>query len=312
MNTFEYVLAVAEERHLTRAAERLFITQPALTLRLNRLEKELGIKLFDRSKTPIEITREGELYIAEMQKIEAQKERLFRTLHSMSEEQPEHITLGIGLNRGKLVLPVLLPYLKKTEPSLTVQIHEAADGDMEQLIKKGTVDAGILGSAIMSSELFSEVLAKEKLLLAVPAQHPVLAGIDTSGNTLDHPCVLQPEQLNGQVFIMGADSYGLTRFSNLLFSLYHIRPKYILNIGNSETAYLLAATGVGITLTVAGIDSAPFPARLARPIYCVLPNFLLERNVVFACRLARKDEAVLQKVMKRLMELYSGACDQEK
>lgn len=309
MNSFEYILAIAEERHLTHAAEKLFITQPALTLRLNRLEKELGIKLFDRSKTPIEITREGEVYIAEMQKIEAQRERLLRTLHSMSQEQPEHITLGIGLNRGKSILPMLLPYLKKHEPSLTVQICEAADGDMEQLIKKGTVDAGILGSAVMSSELFAETITREKLLLAVPAQHPILSELDTTGNTPQNPCVLQPERLNGQTFIMGNDSFGLTRYINLLFSLYHIKPGYILNISNSETAYLLAAAGEGITLTLAEIAAVPFQQTFPSPVFCVLPNFVLERNVLFACRSARKAEPVLQRVGEHLKKLYSRVPD---
>ena len=63
-----YVLAIAEERNLTRAAKRLFISQPTLTLYLNRLEAELGVKLFDRSKTPIGLTEAGNYYIGEMKK----------------------------------------------------------------------------------------------------------------------------------------------------------------------------------------------------------------------------------------------------
>ena len=304
MNPFEYVLAIAEERHLTRAAEKLFITQPALTLRLNRLEQELGVKLFDRSKTPIEITREGEVYIAEMQKIEARREQLLRTLHSMSQQQPEHITLGIGLNRGKWMLPVLLPHLKKQEASLTVQICEAPDGDMEQLIKKGSIDAGILGSSVMSSELFSEPVAKERLLLAVPPQHPILGNLDVTENSPAHPCVLQPEQLNGQTFIMGSDSFGLTRYTNFLFSLYHIKPGYVFHIGNCETAYLLAAAGMGLTLTLEEIAATSFPQNFKQPAFCILPHFKFERNVLFACRSARKEEPVMKKMRDHLKKLY--------
>ena len=60
---WNYVLAIAEEQNLTRAAKRLFISQPALTLYLNRLEKELGVKLFDRSRTPILLTEAGKYYV---------------------------------------------------------------------------------------------------------------------------------------------------------------------------------------------------------------------------------------------------------
>ena len=65
---WNYVLAIAEEQNLTRAAKRLFISQPALTLYLNRLEKELGVKLFDRSRTPILLTEAGKYYVEQMKK----------------------------------------------------------------------------------------------------------------------------------------------------------------------------------------------------------------------------------------------------
>ncbi len=62
LDKLDYVLALAEERNLTRAARKAFISQPALTNYINRLEEQLGVKLFDRSVTPIEITRAGALF----------------------------------------------------------------------------------------------------------------------------------------------------------------------------------------------------------------------------------------------------------
>ena len=75
---WNYVLAIAEEQNLTRAAKRLFISQPALTLYLNRLEKELGVKLFDRSRTPILLTEAGKYYVEQMKKISAAEQSLRR------------------------------------------------------------------------------------------------------------------------------------------------------------------------------------------------------------------------------------------
>lgn len=69
LDKLDYVLALAEERNLTRAAKKTFISQPALTNYINRLESQLGVKLFDRTVSPIQITRAGALYIERMKKI---------------------------------------------------------------------------------------------------------------------------------------------------------------------------------------------------------------------------------------------------
>ena len=65
----DYVIAVAEEQNLTKAAERLFISQPALTSALNKLDAEFGVKLFDRKRPPVKLTAAGMLYVQEMTKI---------------------------------------------------------------------------------------------------------------------------------------------------------------------------------------------------------------------------------------------------
>ena len=66
-----YIIAIAEERNLTQAAKRLYISQPTLTLYLNRLENELGVKLFDRTKSPVTLTDAGAYYLEKMKKIYA-------------------------------------------------------------------------------------------------------------------------------------------------------------------------------------------------------------------------------------------------
>lgn len=74
MDSFEYILAVAEEKNMTKAAAKLFVTQPALSISINRLEKQLGFKIFDRTKSPIELTSEGSLYIQEIRRIRQEEE----------------------------------------------------------------------------------------------------------------------------------------------------------------------------------------------------------------------------------------------
>ena len=88
MDKLEYVLTLAEERNLTRAAARLFISQPTLTNYINRLESELGIKLFDRTVQPIQVTEAGVVYIEDMKKIKNREEALKQKLESLKQPQP--------------------------------------------------------------------------------------------------------------------------------------------------------------------------------------------------------------------------------
>ena len=83
LDKLDYVLALAEERNLTRAAKKAFISQPALTNYINRLESQLGVKLFDRTVSPIQITRAGSVYIERMKKIQMAENSLFRDRKSV-------------------------------------------------------------------------------------------------------------------------------------------------------------------------------------------------------------------------------------
>lgn len=306
MDQFEYILAVAEERNLTKAAERMFISQPAMTLRIKRLEEELGVKIFDRSKIPLEITPEGEIYLTEMKKIKAMEENLFYTLLSSRHAASRQLVIGMGLNRGRSWLPVLLPALSTMLPQFSFQTRENPDSETEALIKSGSVDIGILSSVTVSQELYAVPLSTEEVFLAVPREHPLVSGTDISANTPEHPCVLQPECLNGQPFILGQLGYGLTRFGNYIFSLHHIKPGYTLNIGNCETAYWLAGAGMGIAFTLAEChNTSVFSGNIPRPVLCTIENTPLKRTISMVCRASRKDDSMIQMTMAKIAEILS-------
>lgn len=304
MDQFEYILAVAEERNLTKAAERMFISQPAMTLRIKRLEDELGVRIFDRSKIPLEITPEGEIYLTEMKKIKMMEENLFYKLLSSRHTTSRQLVIGIGLNRGRFLLPVLLPALSTIHPQLSFQTREGSDSETETLIKNDSVDIGILSSATVSQELYAVTLLFEEVFLAIPRGHPILEGKDISGNSPEHPCTISPESLDGQPFILGQLGYGLTRFGNYIFSLHHIKPSYTLNIGNSETAYWLAGAGMGIAFCLAHYHNNSFPSKnIPRPILCTIENTPLKRPISMVCKASRKDDPMLQMTMTKISEI---------
>ena len=305
MDSFEYILAVAEEKNMTKAAAKLFVTQPALSISINRLEKQLGFKIFDRTKSPIELTSEGSLYIQEIRRIRQEEEKLILKLQRHQFHGENHISLGLGINSCPFWLPILLPHLKQKRPELTVQIYDTFDGKMENLIETNEIDAGVMSSIPLSQKLSYIPIGTQRIFLSVPMGSPVLDGLDISNNDIDHPCIIDPKRLNDQVFIYGKLAYGLSRFTKLVLSKYQIRPKSVLNLGNSEASYWCAGAGLGITFSSEEYALNPIAAKsYPRPVICSIENTLWKRPIVLACKNSRTDEPLLQEIASTIRELF--------
>ena len=299
MDAFECVLALAEFRNLTRASEYLFMTQPALTLKIQRLEKELGIKIFDRSTRPISITPEGQLYIQEMNKIRMAEGRLYNRLRELSNQHIRTVTIAIGFNRGRNWLPGFLPLLLKRNPQYNFQVYEASDHGIEQLVRTGEADFGIIASPVISEEFCIQEIAKERILIGIPPSSRILAGLSDK------------TQLNGETLILGQDCYGLTRHMNLLFSAYHIKPGNILRIGNTETSYLLTAKGVGISFLFDDYLTAPLEPSMERPVPCALRNMPLERMSSLIYKESEYNEELKELILDAIKEFLKNRTDTE-
>lgn len=123
----DYVLAIAEEQNLTRAAKKLYISQPTLTMYLNRLEENLGVKLFDRRKTPITITPAGRRYIEKMTEISEEEQILRGELKSV-QNPAQTFRIGSARVRGHYWLPPLLRILSKQHPDMNFVISLGQSG----------------------------------------------------------------------------------------------------------------------------------------------------------------------------------------
>ena len=149
-----YLTTLAEEQSITRAAARLFISQPALTAFLNRTEEELGTRLFDRSTTPIRITEAGAYYLSELEKICVMQDRLHQELSDFSSHDPElRINIGIGRNRGSIWLSSVMPELNRLYPDMRLTIFEDRDINMLDKVLNGVLDIAIVESYVYHSSL---------------------------------------------------------------------------------------------------------------------------------------------------------------
>lgn len=305
MDTFECVLALAEFRNMTKAADHLYLTQPAFSLRIQRLEKELGFQVFDRTSRPISITPEGQVYIQGMIHIRNEEEKLKYKLSEMKGKTGNTIRIGIGFNRGRYWLPELIPFLIQEYPDLDYQFQEETDQDIEKLLKSNDLEYGITGSFSAVEGLTCTEIGQEDIFIGIPPDNDILNGAgNLSQYTINHPYCIDIKALNGQTLILGRTSYGLTRHMNMLFSMSNVKPGKIINIGNGETSYQLAARGVGITFMFSSYHVSPIQNESLRPVPCVLRDFPLKRSAFLLCSTARSETEQCKNILQIIHRLF--------
>jgi DNA-binding transcriptional LysR family regulator len=164
-------VAVAEELSFRRAAARLHMSQPPLTVTIKGLEAEIGRPLFERSKHHVKLTGPGSLFLFEARRILAQAERAVQIAQSASNGVLHLSHLG-SATLG--ILPPLLRDFQRDYPSIELNVTMAGTFHQVEMLRRGEVDLGLIRVPIEDARgLKVTVLCEEKMLIAVPADHPL-------------------------------------------------------------------------------------------------------------------------------------------
>src|SRR5690606_16347206 len=166
-----YVLAVAEHQNFTRAAEKVFVTQPTLSMQIQKLEEELDILIFDRSKKPIELTETGKKIVQQARNIVNESDRI----KDIVDQQKGFIGGLFRLGVIPTVMPTLLPmflnnFIKKY-PKVRLKIEELHTEAMLEKLKEGHLDAGIAATPLLDDRIKEQVLFYEPFVGYIPQGH---------------------------------------------------------------------------------------------------------------------------------------------
>ena len=172
LTQLEYVLAVSKHKHFGRAAESCFVTQPTLSMQLQKLEDELQITIFDRSKSPIKATEEGVLIINQAHKIILEQKRMFSLIEETKVELTGDFKLAVIPTLSPYLIPLFIQNFVKQYPKVNLQIQEAKTEDIIQMIKRDEVDAGLLATPLHEKNIEERVLYYEPFYLFVSNKHP--------------------------------------------------------------------------------------------------------------------------------------------
>ncbi|HIT65611.1 MAG TPA: LysR family transcriptional regulator [Candidatus Ventrimonas merdavium] len=174
LRDIEYIVKIAEEGSVTKAADKLFITQSALTQQLLNLEKEIGLALFHRSRAGWTLTEAGEIYVGTAKEMLRLKKDTYNRLADLAAEKRGTLSVGVTPERGAKIFTAIYPQFHKRYPNIVVNMTEATVRRQQQLIAQGNLDVGFvtLRDGQRTGDEYLPI-REEEFLLAVPSIHPV-------------------------------------------------------------------------------------------------------------------------------------------
>lgn len=170
----QYFLTLAEELNFTRAAERLRITQPPLSLQIQNLERDLGIPLFRRNNRHVELTDAGAFFSEEARKLLDQLKRAIDNTRRVHYGEIGSLTVGFVGSATYDILPSVLREFRSLYPEVKVHLLELSTPVQVEALRKEEIDIGVLRPPVQESGLQTEIISTVPCVLAVPKRHPLL------------------------------------------------------------------------------------------------------------------------------------------
>ncbi|NEW06011.1 LysR family transcriptional regulator [Paenibacillus sp. SYP-B3998] len=236
LRQLQYAIQIAVERNFSRAAEKLHIAQPSLSQQLSKLEKEIGVLLFQRSTNSVELTHAGSLFVEKSQKILDMVEQLKKEMEDISQMKKGRLVVGSMPITGSTILPFVVPVFRTAYPDIEISLVEETSANLETLTNNGQTDISLLSLPLREDSLVYETLLEEEFVLAVPPSHPLAASA----------APVRIEQLANDAFIALKKGQGFRKLTLDLCQKAGITPNIVFESSNMETVQSLVAAGMGI------------------------------------------------------------------
>ncbi|MCL2872183.1 MAG: LysR substrate-binding domain-containing protein [Betaproteobacteria bacterium] len=171
LNELRYIAAVAHEKSFGRAAARCFVSQPALSVAVQKLEEELGVILFERGKNEVVMTPVGERVIEQAQKVLEEAMRIKEIADTGKNQLHGPLKLGVIFTVAPYLLPDLIPALIDAAPDMPLDLEENLTENLEEALRAGRIDAAIIALPFSPPGITCEFLYEEPFQVVVPRDH---------------------------------------------------------------------------------------------------------------------------------------------
>ncbi|MEW9528392.1 LysR family transcriptional regulator [Microbispora sp. NPDC049125] len=248
IDELQWFLVLAETEHVTRAADRLHITQPTLSRALRRLEKRVGTPLFDRDNQRLRLNEYGRVFRLHAQRALDELDVAQDHITALVASPPETLVLGFAHSLGTWLVPELLGAYRRECPGARFTLLQDTIEDTLARLMDGTVEMIVISPRPADHRIDWLPICDERLELVVPADSPL------AGRTSVHLA-----ELAGERVITMRCSTGLRQVARAIWRRAGITPAVVAEANDITTVKSLVASGLGISLLPAG-DRTPPPA----------------------------------------------------
>ena len=258
-----YFVAVAEELHFGRAAQRLHIAQPPLSQQIRRLEQDLGVRLFHRTNRRVELTDAGRAFLVEARLTLAQSERATEVAGRAARGEVGQLIIGYMASAELNVFPRLLPAFRKRHPEVELVFQLLGASEQFQMLRDGQIHAGFLRLPASDRALTVKPIFREPLVVVLPERHPL-----ARRRSLTLPA------LRGERFLLFPRRFAPEYYDALMgiFRQAGVEPQVVHDTNRLHTTLSLVATGRGVSLTPKCVGRLARPGVVCRPLRPRVPD----------------------------------------
>lgn len=288
----EYIYAIYQEKSFSKAAQKLFVSQPWLSATVKKVEKELGLPLFDRKTNPISLTEAGAYYIQRIEQIMAIEQEMQSWFQQARSATGTELHIGSSMFFCTYVLPKLMADFQAMNPQITLTFSEGSSQTLMEKLLEGKLDFLLEAEQPVHERLHTIPWATEELVLAVPAHYPINEELAPYRYTFEEfryreqaACRKPPVPLQAfreESFILlkeGNESYAR---SAQLCSNAGFMPSVSMYLTQMMTAYYLVCEGRGITFLRSTIPD--YVAPTGSVVFYRIDDPLARRNIYLSYR----------------------------
>ena len=268
----KYFIVTAEERSISRAAERLHITQPPLTRHIQSLEEELGVQLFTRTNSGVELTQAGTALLGHARNINAHVELATEQIRRVAAGQAGRIDIGVFGSAMLNIIPRILSSYAQTCPDVHVVLHSASKGRQMEALHQGRILIAFDRYLPESPELQTELVCREPLWVALNRR-----------NRLAQQKSISVVDLKNEALI-GEQDQSVFFVSQALCRHHHFEPLIVHKAADMISAVVMVAGGFGSALVPESVLNLQLPDVVFRPLVSEV-EAMIDLHCVY-----RKDE----------------------
>jgi DNA-binding transcriptional LysR family regulator len=257
LRTLRYFVMLAEELHFGRAARRLAITQPPLSLAIRRLEEELGVTLFARTRRRVALTHAGTTFLEQARFILARTGEAVQLAQAADRGEIGRLAIGYMSASIFTLLPAVLREFAARHPGVRLDLRELTLPQQIAALRAGELHAGFVRPPVTDAELTSELLLEEPLRVALPTGHPLAARSR-----------IRATRLAGEPFVMFQRAPGLVLHDLVLgFCLQQgFTPRVAQEASQTHAVVGLVSAGIGVALVPASAQEIRLRGVEFRPL----------------------------------------------